>query len=597
MRVRPRNLPRLLRGIAWTSITIGLLGAVALALAAFEGREVRPGRLVNSFLWVWGGYRTLRGYRDGVDSLLAAWVLPALALFALPFSSDGQRAAIPGWLYAYTTFALGVTGYLLHCRQRLSWARTIEHEPGSYDHWLTEPSARQGVADWFAHRDATLAADAASPPDPRELIATLTDPAEDFELNRMRLRQLVEQSSDSCIAPLIEGIGDPAIQRDEQSLKLLLGLLPEPAPIQAAPPLRVCAERSTGAIGDVLEALAETGDPAHLDLLVPALGSAATARDVAAGLARAFKAGRVTPAHVQLTVPALAAVLDGPAHRGAAQAARALIALDGAAAAERILSDIDVDHSGRLEAIEELHAAGVEIPQQVLTRLWQSALALPEPRWLEVLLPMVLPDESGLLEVIARCEVHPERYRACRASSAALRRLVDLGSPNARDALEAAIAKDEEDLSDTAAGLLCRLHDLPESPFVDPTRADTDVARFHHTLSLASSYARNGGIVHALECLDDDEASVLEEGLRTVGPPEVAEIWREAVRLLMRGPIPGPIAERQELIATWRDAVHARLEALDRAFYDVDHRLDVALCRYAIAHADEIRSALLADGR
>ncbi len=592
MRVPPDTLPRILRVLAWFSIALGILGGIGLVAASLDEREVRMGRVVSSALWVWGGYRTLRGHKDGVDSLLAAFVLPTFALLALPFVAAEQRTNIPGSLIGYAAFAALVSGYLVHCRRSLPWAETVEHEPGSYGDWLTNPNARQGAARWFAQRDAALEADAASPPDPVALVTALVDPEQDFELTRMRLQQLVEVSDDGCADALLAGLADPAIQEHEPALKLVVRLLPDPVPVAAAPALRACADQGEKPLDDVLEALAATGDPAHLDLLVPALGSTDTAREVAAGMAAAFAAGRATPEHVRDAVPALAALLDGPAYRGSTPAARALIALDRTAARERILAGIDVRDDGRLEALVELHESGADIPDAILARLWKRALAAANPSWIEALLTMFEPSEAELLEAIARLDGHERQYRAGRAASAALRALVDRKSPRARDALEAAIARDVEDLSDTAAGLLCRLHDLPESPYVDPTKAKSPAARHHHTLSLASSYARNGGIVHALECLDDDEAAVLEEGLHAVGPPEVEAIWIEAIRLLMRGPLPTSRDERQRLIATWHDASSSRLSELDSAFYEVDHRLDVQLCRYAIAHADEIREAL-----
>ncbi|MDA0375411.1 MAG: DUF4375 domain-containing protein, partial [Planctomycetota bacterium] len=348
--------------------------------------------------------------------------------------------------------------------------------------------------------------------------------------------------------------------------------------------------------GDVLEALAATGDPDHLDVLVPALDSADTGRDVAAGLAQAFAAGRATPDHIRALLPGLVRALDGPAHGSAAMAARALLALDREAATEEILDGIRAGSGGRLDALVELHRQGARIPASTLAELWRQTVDSADARWVEALLPMLELDERELLDVIRRLDPQVPGYRACRAITAALRALVDLGSPQARTALESAIARDAEDLSDTAAGLLCRLHDLPESPFVDPTRAESLEARYHHTLSLACAYARNGGIVHALECLDEDEAEVLEAGLRAVGPREVAEIWQEAIRLLMRGPLPPDLATRRERIAEWHGAVTARLAELDTAFYEVDHRLDVQLCRYAIANRASILPALAAPG-
>lgn len=592
MFVRPRSIPGLLRAVAWCSIGVGVLGAAAIASDLRVGEKVRPAHVINAALWVWGGFRTLRGARDGVDSLLAAWVLPALALFALPLLDAGQRAALPGWLYGYLAVAAAVTAYLFACRRRLPWAEKVEHEPGSYGHWLTDPSARDDVADWFRRKDASLEADRETPPDPAELIRALVDPNQDFELTRMRLQELVPSRADGCVPALVAGLADPRCQESERTRKLLVRLLPEPVPPSAAEALRACVDRADDSAGETLEALAATGDPRHLDVLVPALDSTDTGRDVAAGLAQAFAAGRATPDHVQALLPGLIRALDGPAYGSAAMAARALLALDPEAATEEILDGIRAGSGGRLDALVELHRHGAPIPASTLAELWKQAVESADARWIEAMLPMVEHDDQELLDVIRRLDPQVPAYRACRATTAALRALVDVGSPHARTALESAIARDAEDLSDSAAGLLCRLHDLPESPFVDPTRAESLEARYHHTLSLAGSYARNGGIVHALECLADDEAEVLEAGLQEVGPREVAEIWREAIRLLMRGPLPAELETRRERIAEWHGAVHARLAELDTAFYAVDHRLDVQLCRYAIAKRASIRPAL-----
>ncbi|MDA1221062.1 MAG: DUF4375 domain-containing protein [Planctomycetota bacterium] len=594
MYIRPRKLPYLLRSLAWCSIGVGALGAAAIAADVQAGNDVRPAHAISAALWIWGGFRTLRGAKDGVDSLLAAWTLPAIALVLLPFLDADQRAAIPGWLYGYVLFALATTVYLYSCRRRLPWAERVEHEPGSYGHWLTDPSARDDVAVWFRRKDAALEADRESPPDAEDLIHALVDPSQDFELIRMRLQQLVSSSDDGCVPALVAGLADPQCQESERARKLLVRLLPEPAPPSAADALRACVDGAKGSAGDVLEALAATGDPDHLDVLVPALDSADTGRDVAAGLAQAFAAGRATPDHIRALLPGLVRALDGPAHGSAAMAARALLALDREAATEEILDGIRAGSGGRLDALVELHRQGARIPASTLAELWRQTVDSADARWVEALLPMLELDERELLDVIRRMDPQVPGYRACRAITAALRALVDLGSPQARTALESAIARDAEDLSDTAAGLLCRLHDLPESPFVDPTRAESLEARYHHTLSLACSYARNGGIVHALECLDEDEAEVLEAGLRAVGPREVAEIWQEAIRLLMRGPLPPDLATRRERIAEWHGAVTARLAELDTAFYEVDHRLDVQLCRYAIANRASILPALAA---
>ena len=122
MYIRPRKLPYLLRSLAWCSIGVGALGAAAIAADVQAGNDVRPAHAISAALWIWGGFRTLRGAKDGVDSLLAAWTLPAIALVLLPFLDADQRAAIPGWLYGYVLFALATTVYLYSCLRRLPWA-------------------------------------------------------------------------------------------------------------------------------------------------------------------------------------------------------------------------------------------------------------------------------------------------------------------------------------------------------------------------------------------------------------------------------------------------------------------------------------------
>lgn len=153
--------------------------------------------------------------------------------------------------------------------------------------------------------------------------------------------------------------------------------------------------------------------------------------------------------------------------------------------------------------------------------------------------------------------------------------------------LHEAVRLHRASVSPTAAELLARLRGVPEGWGIDgdPT---TEPQRLLDSIGFASSYACNGGIVHAFQCLSPEQMASLEPALEAIAPPSVRRPWLDALRTVSSEPLPTDEEQRTELLMSRYDDMHGRLEELSSQFFRHTWELDVAMCMYAIEHVHEL---------
>lgn len=569
------------------------------------------------------------GRRAGLDTVL----LYSLGMLA----TSGVQAWRAGSLASQTILALSLllalTGYLLWCRSRLPWQAL-----GSYGQWMSDPGLRDDMDAWFRERDRVVAADRRQPPDADAVLAGLLT-GDDPELVRHRVQAAPQHFG----MAVLRAIGDPSFRRDPKTLAMLIDNLPETLHARSTDALVACLDHLVGhARGSVLQRLAATGDARLTPLWVRELAGREGAY-VAKGLVQSFAKGRADDAVRNAIAPVLHACSSRPDADGSF--VLALAHLDPAVVPRRIAAAASLDKTA-LNALVALGDGGFELPLDPMLEVWRKThehrrwfwcwrlmplVAVPEPELRSLLaeLPRRLApsafsaegaagEPSPFSEPVEATEIDErklQQHYARLAFLGAVEQLVARGTDDAATLLERAIAMDLEDVSDGAAAAALRLHGLPHDltfssstatgnheEDLDAQHDDDDdddaeqgpeialnrVQRALRSLTMASSYACNGGLAHAFECLDGADLEALEPALAVIAPPSVRDVWLAARRELSPDPLPADHEQRLELILQVHASASRRLDELGRRFFADKWRLDVAIARYAMAHREEL---------
>lgn len=585
--LRFRRMPLLLRILVVLLAADGAFRLVRYLVALLAGEPTRISQLGTGVMFLAAGVQLLRGRRSGID-----WIVPYnLLLFGMLAYGLWRSGELPARAIGLGALLLALTGYLWWCRQRLPWQAR-----GSYGQWMTDPDFRDGAAAWFAERDRLVAQDRRQPPDPDEVVRSLLDDA-DAELVRHRLQEAPQHFG----MAVLQALADPAFRRDPEILAMLIDQLPEELHERARASLVANLDHLTGfERGQVLRRLAAAGDPALTERLRRELDGDG-GEYVAEGLASAFAEGRASDDVRRAFEPALRARLERP--KAPKSVSVALARLDPSWPQQQI------DHAmaGRAdEPLGHLVAMGeadIPLPADAMLGLWRRLRNEPEWFWCWRLMPHVPVPEAELralhadlprrFDEPARGGEAPQAVRtrqqyARLAFTRTIERLVARGCTDGEPLLEQAIAIGREDVSDKAAHQLLRFHGVPEDLTFDEVTNPTPPQMALRSLAFASSYACNGGLMHAFECLDAECMAAFEPALHAIAPPAVRDVWLAARRELSPTPLPADPNERRLLVMDRYDEVKPRLEELDKQFYRCKWQLDVAMARYALAHRAEL---------
>jgi hypothetical protein len=586
--LRFRRMPLLLRILVVLLVGDGAFRLGRYFVALLGGEPTRLSQLGTGALFLAAGVQLLRGRRSGID-----WIVPYnLLLFGmLAYGLWRSGEAITAKAIGTGVLLLALSGYLWWCRQRLPWQAR-----GSYGQWMTDPDFRDGAAAWFAERDRLVAQDRRQPPDPDEVVRSLLDGA-DADMVRHRLQEAPQHFG----MAVLRALADPAFRRDPEILAMLIDQLPDELHERARSSLVASLDHLTGfERGQVLRRLAEAGDPSLRERLLRELDGDG-GKYVAEGLATAFADGRASEDVRRTFEPALRARLDQP--KAPENVAVALARLDPSVpqkAIDRAMATLAGEPMSHLVAMGE---AGIPLPAAAMLTLWRRLRDEPQWFWCWRLMPHVPVPEAELralhadlprrFDEPARGGEDPQAVRSRQqyARLAFLRtieQLVARGCTDAEPLLEQAIAIGREDVSDRAAHQLLRLHGAPEDLTFDDATNPTPTQLALRSLAFASSYACNGGILHAFECLDAACIAAFEPALQAIAPPAVRDVWLAARRELSPTPLPTDPDERRLLVMGRYDEVKPRLDELDKQFYRCKWQLEVAMARYALAHRDEL---------
>jgi hypothetical protein len=267
---------------------------------------------------------------------------------------------------------------------------------------------------------------------------------------------------------------------------------------------------------------------------------------------------------------------------------------------DRAMAALAHEPLGHLVAMGE---AGIPLPADAMLTLWRRLRDEPQWFWCWRLMPHVPVPEAELralhadlprrFDEPARGGEAPQAVRtrqqyARLAFTRTIERLVARGCTDGEPLLGQAIAIGREDVSDKAAHQLLRFHGVPEDLTFDEVTNPTPPQMALRSLAFASSYACNGGLMHAFECLDAECMAAFEPALHAIAPRAVRDVWLAARRELSPTPLPADPDERRLLVMDRYDEVKPRLDELDKQFYRCKCQLDVAMARYALAHRDEL---------
>lgn len=586
--LRFRRMPLLLRGLVLLLVGDGVVRLGRYLVALLVGDPTRLSQLGTGLVFLVAGVQLLRGRRRGIDWIL----LYNLGLLGtLVYGTWRTRDAGLGKAVGGVALLLALSGYLWWCRARLPWQAR-----GSYGQWMTDPDFRDGAAAWFAERDRIVAQDRRQRPDPDELVRSLLDGA-DAELVRHRLQDAPQHYG----MAVLRALGDPAFRRDTEILEMLVDQLPDELHEHARTSLVACLDHLEGHVrGHLLRSLAASGDPSLRERLLREFDGEGC-EYVAEGLAAAFADGGGDSELRRAFEPTLRSRLERA--KAPKSVPVALARLDPSLPQQlidRARTTNDDEPRYGLVAIGE---AGMALPPDGMLAVWRLArdeqqwfwcwrlmefVTVPEPelRALRADMPRHF-DAEPLGDEDERAVRSKRRYaRLCYARS--VEQLVTRGCADAVPLLEEAIAVGREDISDEAAGWLLRRHGLP-SDFTfhdvnDPTPAQLAL----RALAMASSYAANGGLLHAFDCLDDACMAAFEPALHAIAPPEVRSVWLAARQEVSPSPLPADRDQRRALIMARYQDVKPRLDELDRQFYRCKWQLEVAMARHALAHRDEL---------
>ena len=109
-------------------------------------------------------------------------------------------------------------------------------------------------------------------------------------------------------------------------------------------------------------------------------------------------------------------------------------------------------------------------------------------------------------------------------------------------------------------------------------------------LSFADSYTCNGGISHAIDCLDEADMAVLVPALDAIAPAPARELWREALHAVAPNGLPADHESRQELLMERHAEIADQLDELSNRYFRSKWRLYVAMATYATANRDQLAS-------
>lgn len=581
-------MPVLLRILVLVMAGDGAIRIVRVLLALVVGEPTRLSGLTAGAVLLAAGVEVLRGQRRGIDWFVF-FNLAVVGMLAYGAWRSGE--AVTTSIVGTAALLLVVSGYLWWCRVRLPWQAR-----GSYGQWMTDPDFRDAAAAWFAERDRQIEQDRRQRPDPDEVVRSLLEGA-DEELVRHRIQDAPEHYG----MAVVRALADPAFRTDVEILAMLIDQLPKELHERARGSLVASLDHLTGyARGKVLLLLAESGDLALTERLIREL-EGDEAEFVVRGLASAFAGGLAGDEVRRAFAPALRARLDRPgAPVGVSVALARLDPELPQQLTERAMASADDEP---LRGLVAIHEAGIPLPTAAMLSLWRRARDSQQWYWCWRLLPTAAVPEPELRALLAALPNHFEalvrgdgdadaarseaRY-ARLAYMGSIEQLVDRGCGDAEHLLEQAIGLDRVDISDQAAGRLLRFHgmtgDFTFHGVADPTPRQLAL----RSLALASSYAANGGIMHAFDCLDAACMAAFEPALHAIAPAAVRDIWLAACREVSPKPLPADPDARRALVMKRYKAVKLRLDELERQLYAINWQLDVAMVRHALAHRAEL---------
>lgn len=575
-----QRMPLLLRVLTVLLALSGIFRLGRWTIGWFLAEPTPRSLLPSGALYLYSAVLLFRGRRAGLDWMLGYCVLLlGLMAFGLWRSRTFETSTIVA-----VVVSIAICAYFAWCRAELPWK-----EPGSYGHWMSDPSYRSAVSDWFAERDRQLERDRLAPPDPEALVRGLLSDA-DPEMLRHRIQARPEHFASA----VLRALGDRSFQRQPELLEMLIGVLPESRHVEALPQLSAClGQVGAEARARILRILASTGRASLAPLLVAEL-SGAKSHDVADGLEEALRGGRAEEALLREVEPSLRACVEreGCDH----PAIVALARIDPSTIPRLVRTAMESDEDA-VHGLAKIGAAGLQLPPEALA-LWRRLRTNGDWSKCRLLMPFVGASDEDVLQLLRELAPHlgsaatsafedPHRApRFCYAS--ALELLLDRRHAGIQSILAQAMDLELDGVSDRAARLLLQSHGLSTDEPVDDEREPTQPQRYLRALARADAYACNGGLFHAFDCLSETDLNALIPALEAVAPREVREPWMEALRAVAPSGLPADRERRQELLMQRYDELSARLDELSRAYYRCAWRLDVARCRYALLHRAEL---------
>ena len=578
-----KRMPLALRILTILLVIDGAVRVSRWTFGQFGGEPQRTSMLTTGLLFAASAVLLFRGRRLGLE-----WMLGYGAVMAVMMVYGLIRGElVQPWTIVAAVVLLAGTAYFAWCWKRLPW-----QQPGSYGHWMEDPDYRKGVASWFAERDRLLAQDRRSPPDPDELVRSLRDAdSDDHEMVRQRLQVQKEHFAPA----VLRALDDAKFRRRSPHLAMLIDMLPEAERTSAIPQLVACLDHlDDRERGNVLSMLAATGQPSVAELLVRELAGESSDR-VAEGLTAALRANRLDPRLRAAIEPALRACI---AREGAGHGANVTMALLDPETPSRLVDAALTGDGAALNGLAALGDAGLPLPDAART-LWRQRRDAHDWFWCRRLMPFVAATDEDLLQVLRVTEPHfgaePDisfgldlrAPRSCHVR--ALELLLDRDHVGIEALLERAVAMQLGEVSDEAATLRMRRNGVPTDWTPDGDDLTTP-QRYLRALSFADSYTCNGGISHAIDCLDEADMAVLVPALDAIAPAPVRELWREALHAVAPNGLPADHESRQELLMERHAEIADQLDELSNRYFRSKWRLYVAMATYATANRDQLAS-------
>lgn len=583
-----RRMPWHLKTLSWLLLIDGVARIVIWLISQGAPEAAPARRLITAGVFLYAAIQLRRGRRDGLDLLLYHNV----ALVGVICYGLIRGAELSAWQWGMVAFLALMTVYVIWCRARLPW-----QEAGSYGHWMADPDYQEDVEAWFAARNRIVEQDRLDPPDPDEVVRDLIDG--DMEMARQRI---AAQPGHFGMA-IFRALDDSAFLKDEDALTVLVDNLPESLHVRALDRLTRCLDRFEDFMrGSVLRKIAATGRPEIEPLLLRELAGS-DANDAAEGLANAIENNRLDDTLFEALEPALRECLD---REEPCEHAAVVLARMNPSFVNEILDRAQELGDAPMQTLVALGEAEVPLDPGAVLQIWRRARDRRSWFWCWQLTPFAAVPDAELRDVLVTSQLdfgddealrdwasgrdNAARYsRLCYAR--ALAQLAERHPEQAEVMLREAIALDRDEVSDDAAALLAR-HlgaDGEWSPTEDapPTAPE----RALHSLHFADSLACNGGLLHAIRVLDEQQMAAFTAALRTIAPPVVSDIWQRAFELLSEEPIPTDQEQRREIVQRRFDAICDQVDALDTEYYRQKWQLTVAMHLFAIEHRDELAAA------